>query len=126
MLSDDRKIRIKVFDALCGHCTNIMDGWVPYPCTVITHQLGISLYKTRKAMRELVKEGFAAQKSCILDREESMLPYHGFTVTDKGRKTGIYRYNLKKEARICAECFGYPESEFLRNFGLEDDDGKNH
>ena len=123
MSTDDRKIRIKVFNALCSHCTDIMDGWVPYPCTVIAYQLGISLYKCRKAMRELVKEGLATQTSCILDREESMLPYHGFTVTDKGRKTGIYRYNLKKEARICAECFDYPESEFLRSFGLEEANG---
>lgn len=109
----DNKIKIKVFNKLCRHCCCLMYGWVPLPCTAISRQLGISLYKCRQAMKTLVAEGLAVRTSCILDPEESMLPYHGFAVTEKGKKTGIYKYNAQKEARICASVFGESEEGFL-------------
>lgn len=104
--NNPKKIKIKVFDSLCRHCCSLLDGWTPYPCTVIAKHLGISVYKCRKAMRELVDEGLAERISCVFDPEESMLPYNGFTLTKKGMKTGIYRYNAKKEAEICVRFFG--------------------
>lgn len=108
----ERKIKIKVFAALCDHAMNIMDGWVPYPCTVIARRLNVSVYQARKAMKALVNEGLAQRTSCVLDREECALPYHGFTITAKAKKTAIFRYLAKREAKVCAECFGFPEEQF--------------
>ena len=107
-----RKIKIKVFAALCSRSLNMMDGWVPYPCTVIARRLNISVYQARKAMKALVGEGLAQRTSCVLEPEECALPYNGFKITDAAKKTAIYRYQARKEARICAECFGFPEEEF--------------
>lgn len=119
----DRKIKIKVFAALCSHAVNIMDGWVPYPCTVIAQRLNTSVYQVRKAMKTLVSEGLAQRSSCVLDWEECALPYHGFTITDKGKKTAIFRYEARKEARICAECFGCQEDDFFWSLCGEWKDG---
>lgn len=120
----ERKIKIKVFAALCWHALNIMDGWVPYPCTVIARRLNLPIYRVRKAMKSLVSEGLAQRSSCVLDREESALPYHGFTITDAARKTAIYRYQARKEARICAECFGFAEDDFFWSLCGEQKDGE--
>lgn len=119
----DRKIKIKVFAALCSHAVNIMDCWVPYPCTVIAWRLKISVYQVRKAMKVLVSEGLAQRCSCVINPEECALPYNGFTITDAARKTAIYRYEARKEARICAECFGFPEDDFFRSLCGERKDG---
>lgn len=121
--ADARKMKIKVFAALCGHALNIMDGWVPFPCTVIAWKLNTSVYQVRKAMKSLVSEGLAQRSSCVLDREECALPYHGFTITDAAMKTAIYRYKARKEARLCAECFGFSEDDFYWSLCGERKDG---
>ena len=119
-----RKIKIKVFAALCSHAVNIMDGWVPFPCTVIAWRLNTSVYQVRKAMKALVSEGLAQRSSCVLDPEECGLPYNGFTITDAAKKTAIYRYEARKEARICAECFGFSEDDFFGSFCGDRKDGE--
>ena len=101
-----RQIKLKVFDSLCSHDCDFMSSWIPLPTTVIARILNVSVYQCRKQMKKLVEEGLAASCAAVIDREESCLPYHGFTITDKGRRTDIYRYNALKNARICAKCFG--------------------
>lgn len=106
MANEVRLVKLKVFRSLCQHDCDFMSSWIPLPTTVIARMLNVSLYQCRKQMKELVEEGLAISCSAILDREESLLPYHGFKITDKGRRTDIYRYTALKSARICAECFG--------------------
>ena len=101
-----QQIKLKVFRSLCQHDCDFMSCWIPLPTTVIARLLNVSLYQCRKQMKRLVEEGLAKSCSCIVDKEESLLPYHGFTITDKGRKSDIYKYCSLKHARICAECFG--------------------
>lgn len=101
-----QQIKLKVFRELCRHDCDFMSSWVPLPTTVIARILNVSVYQCRKQMKRLVEEGLAVSKSAILDREESLLPYNGFGITNKGRSTDIYRYTALKSARICAKCFG--------------------
>ena len=101
-----QQIKLKVFRELCRHDCDFMSCWIPLPTTVIARILNISVYQCRKQMKKLVEEGLARSCAAILDAEESTLPYHGFTLTDKGRSTGIYKYTELKSSRICAECFG--------------------
>lgn len=109
----DKQIRLKVFQQLC-HCDlEIMYGWVPTPTTVIARILGISLYRCRKAMNQLVQEGLAVSAATVVDYEESPLPYRGYHVTEKGKKTGIYLYCALKEARKYAKCFDANVASFL-------------
>lgn len=108
------QIKLKVFRELCRHDNDLMSCWVPLPTTAIAAYLHISLYQCRKQMRQLVAEGLAVRSSCApLYSEDCSLPYHGFLITEKGRDTDIYRYCALKNARICAECFGYPMEQFL-------------
>ena len=101
-----KQIRLKVFRSLCWHDCDFMCSWIPLPTTVIAQMLKISLYQCRKQMKILAQDGLVESCSCILDREESLLPYNGFRITEKGRKTDIYKYCQLQEARICAKCFG--------------------
>ena len=110
-----KAIRLKVFRSLCWHDNDLMSCWVPLPATLIAQQLGISVYQCRKHMRALVEEGLAARThiNSVVFSEDSSIPYHGFTLTDKGRKTGIYYYTSLRSARIAAHCFGGSVESFL-------------
>ena len=108
-----QRIKLKVFQQLCQHDCDFMSCWVPLPTMVIASILKISVYQCRKQMKRLVEDGLAERCSCILNSEESLLPYNGFMITAKGRKTDIYRYCALKSARICAECFDAKIESFL-------------
>lgn len=110
---NDQQIRLKVFRELCRHDCDFMSCWVPLPTTVIAQCQGISLYKCRKAMKQLVEDGLAVRTSCVLDREDSLLPYNGFHITEKGKKTQIYMYCALRSARIAAACFDASVESFL-------------
>lgn len=110
-----KQIKIKVFYQLCQHDCDFMSSWIPLPTTVIARIINVSLYQCRKQMQRLVEDGLAVSCSAILDKEESLLPYRGFKITDKGRSTGIYKYTALKSARICAECFGGTVESWLIN-----------
>lgn len=114
-----RQIRLKVFALLCKSDLEIMCGWIPCSCPYIARTLNISLYQCRKHMKALVEEGLAVRGSVIIDREESLLPYNGFHVSEKGKDTDIYMYCALKEARILAECFNGRVEYFLpKNFDM--------
>ena len=112
MTKAEKQNQLKVFRSLCSHSCDFMSCWIPLPTTVIAKSLGISLYQCRKAMRQLVAEGLAVSDSCVIDCENP-LPYNGYTITEKGRQTGIYMYISLRSARICAECFDASINCFL-------------
>ena len=106
----------EVLYSLCQHDCNIMECWVPYSCTAISAQLGISVYAARKCMRKLVENGLAVRDSMILDSEESYLPVVGFCLADNGRTTEAYKRASKEEAKYCAEIFGGVTEDYIRAF----------
>ena len=108
-----KQIRLKIFRSLCWHDCDFMCSHIPLPTTVISRMLGISLYQCRKQMRILVEYGLAESCSCVVDREECPLPYHGFRITEKGRKSDIAKYCSLQHARICARCFGGSAENWL-------------
>lgn len=109
----NNRIRLLVLRELCRHDCDFMSCWVPLPTTVIAHYLNLSLYKVRKAMKQLVAEGLAVRTACVLDLEDSLLPYNGFHITSKGKSTGIYMYVSLRCARIAAACFDANVESFL-------------
>lgn len=113
MTTSEKQIKQKVFRELCRHDCDFMSCWVPLPTTVIAHCLELSLYKVRKAMKQLVVEGLAVKAACVLDREDSLLPYNGFHITAMGKSTGIYMYVALRNARIAAACFDASVESFL-------------
>lgn len=60
---------------LCRHCVDIMDGWIPYPSTILCKVCNLSLYKTRKELKALKEQGYV-----IADR-----------YTERNRLLGVFR-----------------------------------
>lgn len=110
----------EVLLAVCRHSTSIMDGWIPVPARIIATAAGTTLYKARKELRRLKAEGYVYTYSAILDQEEP-LPYWGWGVTDKARKSEEYLQAAKEEAEICESCFDIPKEEMLKS--LLDENG---
>jgi len=85
----------------------MMDGWHPYPSTALSKATGLSLYKTRKILKELKAKGLVkSDREVIRDPEEGTAILNGYTITNKARETPEYKKAFEKERRICKECFG--------------------
>ena len=110
------EVQEKVFQVLCDHAAHIMDGWMPFPCHLIAKQAGLSEYKTRKALKALVKDGYAVHAKTVINTEDYSLPYHGFNIGMMAYDTPQYRAACEREAEICAECFGGTKESYLRAF----------
>lgn len=107
------ELESRVLADLCRHCVGIMDGYVPYPSRLIAESLNITLYSARKALKRLKELGLVESTSMVLGAEECSLPYRGFTVTKEAKKTLEYKNAARKEAEICAKCFGGEVEEWL-------------
>lgn len=98
----------KIFSILCRHCCNIMDGWIPYPSTVIHSQIpSITLYAVRKHLKALKQEGLITSDLYVDHGDERPILIRGYVVTEKGRNTNEYRQAHEIERRICKECFDF-------------------
>lgn len=98
----------RVFYQFCRHTASIMDGWVPYPSTCIAGVTGWKLSYVRKLCRQLRDEGFIESKLYVETGEDLDRPalIRGYLVTEKGRKTELYKVAHETERKICKECFG--------------------
>lgn len=101
---------------LCRHSCNLMDSWMPYPCNAIAENLSISKYAARKCIKELREMGLVEKDSMILDREYCSMPYNGFCITAKAKKSDTFKRAAKDEAKICAEIFGDTEDMWYNVF----------
>ena len=92
---------------LCRHCVGIMDGWFPLPAWVIAKKCGVSVSTARRRLRKLKKDGYVETIAYYFgEQEESRLPYNGWTITEKAKKTEEYQTAWEKEREICREIFG--------------------
>ena len=103
----------KVFTALCNHCVNIMDGWVPYPAWAIAQSCGLTIHQTRSELNRLRGMGLCTVDTMALDKEDYILPYRGWQVTRKAKGTQQYKDAELEEAKLCAECFGGSVESYL-------------
>lgn len=93
-----------VLYVLCRHCLSIMDGWYPYPSTVIAEQLGISLYRVRKELKRLKELGLVVSTMYCWEEEYGNYILRGYTITDKARATKEYKEAYEREEKIRQEC----------------------
>lgn len=90
---------------LCCHCVGIMDGWRPFPSTILSELCGMSLYETRKELKKLKARGLVV--SARMTTEESNLIMNGYTITPAARETEEYKKAFEEERRLVKECFGF-------------------
>lgn len=96
----------KVLYRLCRHCVSIMDGFIPFPSTVLCKLCGLSLYKTRKELKNLKEQGYVVADRYTENTEERTILINGYTITDKAKETEEYKKAYQEERELCWEAFG--------------------
>lgn len=97
---------------LCRHCVNIMDGYRPYPATVIARQLGMNVGKVRYHLRKLKEAGYVESfydGGMTEDRE--VYCNWGFGITEKAHRTEEYRTACEVEQKLWNTCFNTIEGD---------------
>lgn len=91
---------------LCRHEVNIMDGWHPFPATLIAEMLNMSVHKVRYHLRKLKQQGlvFSFYEGGMTDDGE-VFCLHGWGVTSEGEKTAEYQKAYEEHRKLCLECF---------------------
>lgn len=100
-----------LFYIICRHCVSIMDGWIPVPSTCLSHLTGMSLYQTRKKLKELKEQGLVDSDLYVEMGEERPILVRGYIVTEKGKQTEEYKHAHEAERRICKEVFDFDIGE---------------
>lgn len=103
-----RVYKITIFWYLCNHYCSVMDGWVPYPSTLLhKHLPQLSDYKLKKYLKELKEEGWITSDMIIEEGYEHPWIIRGYTITDKARNTFIYKSCHERERRLCKKVFDF-------------------
>lgn len=116
----------QIFSILCTHYCSIMDGWVPYPSTLVhKHMPHLSLYKVRKYIKELKAEGLVDSSLYVETGSDLDRPIivRGYTITDKAFSTDAYKVAWEYEREVCKQCFHFdigPVKEPIEECGLFD------
>ena len=96
----------EILYCLCRHCVGIMDGWRPFPATVIAETIGISVHKVRYHLRKLKAKGLVDSfHDGGITEEGDVFCYWGWTITKDAFSTEEYKKAHEKERDICKECF---------------------
>lgn len=93
-----------LFYIICRHGVSIMDGWIPVPSTWLSHLTGMSLYQTRKKLKELKEQGLVDSDLWVEPGEERPILVRGYIVTEKGKQTEEYREAYEEERELCKKC----------------------
>lgn len=92
----------EVLYTLCRHCVGIMDGWIPYPSTVIAKSLNMPVGKVRYQLKKLKTQGLVVNDSYGGQTEDGeVFCINGFTVTEKAEKTEEYIKAYNEERELC-------------------------
>ena len=103
----------EVLLALCRHCVSIMDGWVPYPATVMSKAHGWPYRRTLNELHKLEEAGYV--RLSTITTGEYPLPIRGWTITKKAKKTDEYNKAYEKEREIVLDVFGWDIVEESKN-----------
>lgn len=94
-----------IFYILCRHHVSIVDGWIPVPSMCLSRLTDMSLYKTRKKLKELKSQGLVDSDLWVEPGEERPILVRGYIVTEKGKQTEEYREAYEEERDLCKKCF---------------------
>lgn len=103
-----------LFKYLCDCTASISFGYDPkvYSAPHLSRQLGVSVYKIRNLMHQLVSDGLVRRGySGGMDEDGGIHCYHGYEITEKAKQTELYqRYKQKAIAEF---------TEFMINYEKE-------
>jgi hypothetical protein len=104
-----------------------MDGWNPYPSTIIADCTGWRLSYVRKLLKQLKAEGLIDSDLYVDKGDDRPILVRGYIVTKKGMQTPLFKVAHEAERKICKECFDIDIGEvgsserWEEEFGIETD-----
>lgn len=96
---------------LCLHCVDIMDGYLPFPSTVLSKSCNLSLYKTRKELKKIKEQGYVVADRYTESTEDGQILLNGYTITDKAKETEEYKKAFETERKIVKDVWGFDLKE---------------
>ena len=84
-----------------------MDGWIPYPSTILCKVCNLSLYNTRKELKALKEQGYVIADRYTESTEDGQILINGYTITEKAKETEEYKKAFKEEKQAVKECFNF-------------------
>lgn len=96
---------------LCLHCVDIMDGYLPFPSTILSKSCNLSLYKTRKELKALKEQGYVVADRYTESTEDGQILLNGYTITDKAKKTEEYKKAFEVERKLVKDVYGFDISQ---------------
>lgn len=96
---------------LCLHCVSIMDGYMPYPSTILSKSCNLSLYKTRKELKSLKEQGYVVADRYTENTEDGQILLNGYTITEKAKETEEYKKAFEVERKIVKDVYGFELSQ---------------
>ena len=91
---------------LCCHYGDL--GPVPCPSTVLSKKSGLTLYKTRKILKQLKDQGLVTSGHFCIVSEERNIIINGYTITEKAM--------CHSEEFVAAYC-----KKFFPKIGIEEE-----
>lgn len=95
-----------IFKYYCNFTACVMNRIHVLPSTVVSRGLGISLYKTRKYIKELVADGLLKSDIVVDNYDDDYPPIlvRGYCLTKKGFETEEYKNAWEKELELLKRC----------------------
>lgn len=96
----------EILYTICRHNVSIMDGWHPFPATLIARQLNVSVGKVRYHLRKLKEKGLVSSfhDGGITDYGDVYCCF-GWKITQLTKETEEYKKAHEEERKLCNECF---------------------
>lgn len=102
----------KIFKEYCKYTACVMNYVHVLPSTVVAEHLGISLYMTRKYIKELVADGLLASDIVVLvpnsydDDWHPPVIHRGYCLTKKATETQEYKDAWQAELDLLNKIYG--------------------
>lgn len=110
-----KNIKDQIFRIYCATSADIMNaGHDVVPSTFVAERVGCSRYMARKLIHELVADGLLenAREGGYDDWNCKIYCINGFRITEKARKTDVYKKEKWELCKLMAECFGGTASSY--------------
>lgn len=107
-------LETQILRVLCKQRCFINGSWCPVPCTVIAKEINKPVAAVRKAMRNLVADGYAQKHWYVVPSDEPHPPVWGYIITEKAYLSQAYEDAAYREAQAREKCFNIPKDQTIR------------
>ena len=114
-----------LFKYLCYCTASISFGCDPkvYSAPQISRKLGVSTYRIRQLMHQLVSDGLVRRGHAGgMDEDGAIYCYHGYELTEEAKRTELYRRYEQKAIAEFTEWMGFVQSASIASITVKKDE----